>query len=89
MLADVIEQQKRILAEEQARLNGERDEAVKMRKKLDQERDKFDCESKRARDEIQIERASEWSPPNLTAESLAFLQYTSGSTATPRGVRLT
>jgi amino acid adenylation domain-containing protein len=28
----------------------------------------------------------EWQPPGLTAESLAFLQYTSGSTATPKGV---
>jgi len=34
-----------------------------------------------------IEPAS-WRRPPLGAESLAFLQYTSGSTATPRGVRI-
>src|SRR6185369_10204480 len=28
----------------------------------------------------------QWRRPELTGESLAFLQYTSGSTATPRGV---
>jgi amino acid adenylation domain-containing protein len=30
-----------------------------------------------------------WSMPDLRAETLAFLQYTSGSTATPKGVMLT
>ncbi len=28
----------------------------------------------------------EWNPPGVTGDSIAFLQYTSGSTATPRGV---
>ena len=32
------------------------------------------------------EAADQWRRPELTGESLAFLQYTSGSTATPRGV---
>ena len=33
--------------------------------------------------------ATDWQPPAITANSLAFLQYTSGSTSTPKGVMLT
>jgi amino acid adenylation domain-containing protein len=39
-------------------------------------------------DEIPRELASGWKPPAVDADSAAFLQYTSGSTATPRGVLL-
>jgi amino acid adenylation domain-containing protein len=35
------------------------------------------------------ELADRWADPGATAGSLAFLQYTSGSTATPRGVMIT
>ena len=35
------------------------------------------------------EEAALWQMPTLSSESLAFLQYTSGSTATPKGVMLT
>jgi acyl-CoA synthetase (AMP-forming)/AMP-acid ligase II/acyl carrier protein len=35
------------------------------------------------------EAAHTWHAPTLTKESLAFLQYTSGSTAAPKGVMLT
>ena len=37
-------------------------------------------------DGISYDEASAWRPPHLDAETIAFLQYTSGSTAQPRGV---
>ena len=39
-------------------------------------------------DETPPELASSWTPPAIDAGSAAFFQYTSGSTATPRGVVL-
>jgi acyl-CoA synthetase (AMP-forming)/AMP-acid ligase II len=39
-----------------------------------------------ATDQVESELAPTWRPPPLNEETLAFLQYTSGSTATPRGV---
>src|SRR5581483_5527024 len=39
-----------------------------------------------ATDRIRGEPAQAWRPPPLDRNSTAFLQYTSGSTATPRGV---
>lgn len=42
-----------------------------------------------ATDTLPISLASEWCPPNLNGDALAFLQYTSGSTAIPRGVMIT
>ena len=41
-----------------------------------------------ATDAVPADAASAWKDPGLTRESLAFLQYTSGSTGTPRGVML-
>ncbi|MEM1256295.1 MAG: SDR family NAD(P)-dependent oxidoreductase [Cyanobacteria bacterium P01_H01_bin.21] len=37
-------------------------------------------------DEIDVDLASQWQSPSLNKNSLAFLQYTSGSTAAPKGV---
>jgi acyl-CoA synthetase (AMP-forming)/AMP-acid ligase II/alkylation response protein AidB-like acyl-CoA dehydrogenase/acyl carrier protein len=39
-------------------------------------------------DRIPMELATEWVEPNLTPDALAYLQYTSGSTSTPKGVAI-
>ncbi|MEV4123572.1 HAD-IIIC family phosphatase [Nocardia sp. NPDC049707] len=42
-----------------------------------------------ATDEIAGDQQSRWREPDLGPDSVAFIQYTSGSTSTPRGVILT
>lgn len=39
-----------------------------------------------ATDKIPLDLAAEWKEPGITGDTLAFLQYTSGSTAQPKGV---
>lgn len=42
-----------------------------------------------ATDHYGLESVEEWKPPNLQLDAIAFLQYTSGSTAAPKGVAVT
>jgi acyl-CoA synthetase (AMP-forming)/AMP-acid ligase II len=37
-------------------------------------------------DDLTDEMADRWSEPHISSDTLAFLQYTSGSTSTPKGV---
>ncbi|NET00655.1 MAG: fatty acyl-AMP ligase [Sphaerospermopsis sp. SIO1G1] len=41
-----------------------------------------------ATEDVDLEIADQWQDPQVSADSLAYLQYTSGSTSTPKGVMI-